>query len=197
MAFARKTRLGSSRFDPIQNSPHLSFYSRPLASPDFNPTQLPLPAHLNESIVITAIAPTKDVDGLHVQNAGSLQLLGPERTPLISCTPLGCIELLKRTGVAMAGKHAVVLGRSNIVGKPVAALLLANHATVTVCHSRTPDIAAITRQVRGMHASRMILCFYEIYLAQLSDFFLKNDIRMFLINHAELKFEIRVCRFAG
>ncbi len=86
---------------------------------------------------------------MHVQNAGSLQLLGPERTPLISCTPLGCIELLKRTGVTMAGKHAVVLGRSNIVGKPVAALLLANHATVTVCHSRTPDIPAITRQVWG------------------------------------------------
>jgi methylenetetrahydrofolate dehydrogenase (NADP+)/methenyltetrahydrofolate cyclohydrolase len=110
-----------------------------------------LPAHLHESLVIGAIDAKKDVDGLHAHNAGALQLLGPEHSgpnTLLPCTPAACIELLKRSGIAMKGAHAVVVGRSNIVGKPVATLLLANDCTVTVCHSRTPDIAHFTRQVR-------------------------------------------------
>eukprot|EP00455_Lapot_gusevi_P018363 TRINITY_DN2000_c0_g1_i2.p1 TRINITY_DN2000_c0_g1~~TRINITY_DN2000_c0_g1_i2.p1 ORF type:complete len:310 (-),score=117.41 TRINITY_DN2000_c0_g1_i2:219-1148(-) len=108
--------------------------------------QLPLPKHLSENVIIQSIAPSKDVDGLHLQNVGSLVVKGPAHTPLVACTPSGCIELLKRTGVTIAGKNAVVIGRSNIVGKPVAQLLLANDATVTICHSRTPNIAEVTRQ---------------------------------------------------
>jgi methylenetetrahydrofolate dehydrogenase (NADP+)/methenyltetrahydrofolate cyclohydrolase len=118
------------------------------ANPDVHGilVQLPLPPHLVADNIIAAIHPSKDVDGLHGANVGSLMQRGPEHTPLISCTPLGCIELIKRAGYDIAGKHAVVLGRSNIVGKPVAQLLLAHNATVTVCHSRTVDIPAFTRQ---------------------------------------------------
>ena len=108
--------------------------------------QLPLPAHLKEATIISAITPSKDVDGLHTFNVGSLCQNGPEKTPLVSCTPAGCIELLLRSNISIAGKHAVVIGRSNIVGKPMAQLLIAHNATVTVCHSRTVDIAKYTRQ---------------------------------------------------
>jgi methylenetetrahydrofolate dehydrogenase (NADP+) / methenyltetrahydrofolate cyclohydrolase len=105
--------------------------------------QLPLPKHLNEREIIHAIAPIKDVDGFHPLNAGKL-LTGEKG--MVACTPLGCLLLIKHTLGDIAGKHAVVIGRSNIVGKPMAALLLNESATVTICHSRTHDLAAITSQ---------------------------------------------------
>jgi methylenetetrahydrofolate dehydrogenase (NADP+) / methenyltetrahydrofolate cyclohydrolase len=105
--------------------------------------QLPLPKHLNEREVINAIDPIKDVDGFHPLNAGKL-LTGEKG--MVACTPLGCLLLIKDTLGDIAGKHAVVIGRSNIVGKPMAALLLNESATVSVCHSRTQDVAAITAQ---------------------------------------------------
>jgi methylenetetrahydrofolate dehydrogenase (NADP+)/methenyltetrahydrofolate cyclohydrolase len=105
--------------------------------------QLPLPDHLDKDALLLAVDPNKDVDGLHPLNLGLL-LMG--RSVFPSCTPAGVMELLERSGLPIAGRHAVVIGRSNIVGKPMAALLLAADATVTVCHSRTPDLAAITRQ---------------------------------------------------
>ena len=101
--------------------------------------QLPLPKHLAPAPVIAAIAPEKDVDGLHPINQGHL-LAGV--AGLRPCTPLGCMHLLARSGVVLAGKRAVVLGRSSLVGKPMALLLLDAHATVTLCHSRTADLAA-------------------------------------------------------
>jgi methylenetetrahydrofolate dehydrogenase (NADP+)/methenyltetrahydrofolate cyclohydrolase len=129
--------------------------------------QLPLPAHIDESFVLEQISHEKDVDGLHPMNVGCMVLKG--RSPkAVSCTPKvltdlqlidytlvafherhlqGCIELLKRYNIPIEGKHAVVLGRSNIVGIPVSQLLLQENATVTVCHSRTADVAAIVRQV--------------------------------------------------
>ncbi|GAB2692918.1 bifunctional methylenetetrahydrofolate dehydrogenase/methenyltetrahydrofolate cyclohydrolase FolD [Paenibacillus thermoaerophilus] len=105
--------------------------------------QLPLPKHIKEKNVIDAIHPSKDVDGFHPVNVGNLAI-GDDC--LLPCTPAGVIEMLKRGGIEIAGKHAVVVGRSNIVGKPVALLLLREHATVTITHSRTPDLASITRQ---------------------------------------------------
>ena len=107
--------------------------------------QLPLPDHVDESAVIRAVDPAKDVDGFHPENVGKL-VLGEET--LEPCTPAGIVEMLRRSGVETVGAHAVVLGRSNIVGKPMASLLLRRglDATVTVCHSRTRDLAAITRQ---------------------------------------------------
>ena len=105
--------------------------------------QLPLPAHIDETAVIEAIDPAKDVDGFHPINTGKLSI-GTDA--LLPCTPAGIIELIRRTGIEIAGKHAVVVGRSNIVGKPAALLLLREHATVTVCHSRTPNLAEVTRQ---------------------------------------------------
>ncbi|KAL3674992.1 hypothetical protein R1sor_024940 [Riccia sorocarpa] len=105
---------------------------------------LPLPEHMNEEKVIGAISAEKDVDGFHPLNVGRLVLQG--RTPLfVSCTPRGCIELLLRSGVEIAGKHAVVIGRSNVVGMPAAILLQAYNATVTVVHSLTPNPAEITK----------------------------------------------------
>lgn len=104
--------------------------------------QLPLPKHINEREVLSEIVPKKDADGFHAVNAGKL-FLG-ERDGTVACTPRGIIELIKSTGVPISGKHAVVVGRSNIVGKPIAALLLANDATVTVCHSRTVNLKEIT-----------------------------------------------------
>lgn len=102
--------------------------------------QLPLPKHLNEVKVINTIHHLKDVDGFTFVNAGKL-LSG---TPgLVACTPKGCIEMIKTTGVDMKGKNAVVIGRSNIVGKPMALLLMQEHCTVTICHSRTVNIAEI------------------------------------------------------
>jgi len=105
--------------------------------------QLPLPKHIDEKAVIDAIPPEKDVDGFHPVSVGNM-VIGDEC--YLPCTPAGIIELIKRTGLELAGKHAVVVGRSNIVGKPVALLLLHEHATVSICHSRTPDLAAITTQ---------------------------------------------------
>ncbi|MDD4060571.1 MAG: bifunctional methylenetetrahydrofolate dehydrogenase/methenyltetrahydrofolate cyclohydrolase FolD [Kiritimatiellae bacterium] len=107
--------------------------------------QLPLPKHIDESEVIRAIAPEKDVDGFHPVSLGKL-LLGEDT--FVSCTPAGILEMLKRSGVETAGRHVVVVGRSNIVGKPVANLLLQKraNATVTVCHTGTPDLGRFTRQ---------------------------------------------------
>jgi 5,10-methylene-tetrahydrofolate dehydrogenase/methenyl tetrahydrofolate cyclohydrolase len=107
--------------------------------------QLPLPAHMEEKRVVSRVSPAKDVDGFSSVHIGDLALKG--HTPaFVSCTPKGCLELLKRSGVAIAGKHAVVLGRSNIVGLPVSLLLLHESATLTVCHSRTPNIPEIVSQ---------------------------------------------------
>jgi len=99
--------------------------------------QLPLPDHISEEKVLLAISPEKDVDGFHPVNVGNLSI---GRDAFLPCTPAGCIELIRSTGTDIAGRHAVVIGRSNIVGKPMAMLLLREHATVTVCHSRTKDI---------------------------------------------------------
>lgn len=102
--------------------------------------QLPLPAHICEQRVIEAIAPEKDVDGFHPYNVGLLVVGAPRFRP---CTPWGCMVLLQALGMDMTGKQAVVVGRSNIVGKPVALMLLAEHATVTLCHSRTTNLAGL------------------------------------------------------
>lgn len=104
--------------------------------------QLPLPKHIDEARVLAEIAPEKDADGFHVVNAGRL-FTG--QTSVLPCTPAGCMELLRRANVEFSGKHAVVVGRSNIVGKPMAMLLLNEHCTVTICHSRTKDLARFTR----------------------------------------------------
>jgi len=105
--------------------------------------QLPLPAHVDAKALLDAVAPEKDVDGFHPINAGRLQA---GRPALASCTPAGVIEILKRSNIPIAGRHAVVVGRSDIVGKPAAMLLLHENATVTICHSKTRDLGAITRQ---------------------------------------------------
>jgi methylenetetrahydrofolate dehydrogenase (NADP+)/methenyltetrahydrofolate cyclohydrolase len=105
--------------------------------------QLPLPAHIDAKAVLDAIAPGKDVDGLHPVNAGLLQAGRPALAP---CTPAGVIEILKRSNISIAGQYAVVVGRSDLVGKPAAMLLLHQNATVTICHSKTRDLGAITRQ---------------------------------------------------
>jgi len=105
--------------------------------------QLPLPKHINEDKVIAAIAPEKDVDGFHPTSVGNLCI---GRKGFVSCTPAGIVQLLKRSGVAMEGKECVIVGRSNIVGKPMALLMLRENATVTVCHSRTKDLKEITKR---------------------------------------------------
>lgn len=104
--------------------------------------QLPLPKHIDESKVIEAIAPSKDVDGFHPVNAGRLLIGQPG---FVACTPLGILKILDHEKVDLKGSHAVVVGRSNIVGKPVAILLLSRHATVTICHSRTRDLPDVVR----------------------------------------------------
>lgn len=105
--------------------------------------QLPVPAHMDENKIIRTIAPEKDVDGFHMQNVGALVIGQPG---FVSCTPAGVIQLLKRSGIEIAGKNCVVVGRSNIVGKPMALLMLREHATVTICHSKTADLKAICKQ---------------------------------------------------
>lgn len=105
--------------------------------------QLPLPGQIDENKVIQAIDVKKDVDGFHPMSAGALCT---GQKGFVSCTPAGIIELLKRSGIAIAGKECVVIGRSNIVGKPVALLLLAENGTVTVCHSRTKDLKEVTKR---------------------------------------------------
>lgn len=104
--------------------------------------QLPLPKGIDEKRVLSEVSPKKDVDGFHAVNAGNLLLGNP---CLSACTPTGIMELIKSTGESVEGKHAVVIGRSNIVGKPVALMLLAANATVTVCHSKTKDLEKYTR----------------------------------------------------
>ena len=105
--------------------------------------QLPLPAQVDTKALLDAIDPAKDVDGFHPINAGRVQAGRPALAP---CTPAGVIEILKRSGIPISGQHAVVVGRSDIVGKPAAMLLLHENATVTICHSKTRDLAEITRQ---------------------------------------------------
>ena len=105
--------------------------------------QLPLPPHIDAQKVIEAIAPEKDVDGFHVASAGALLTGASGFWP---CTPYGCMKMIESIGYDLRGKHAVVIGRSNIVGKPMALMLLNKNATVTICHSATPDLGAMTRQ---------------------------------------------------
>ncbi|MEE1304522.1 MAG: bifunctional methylenetetrahydrofolate dehydrogenase/methenyltetrahydrofolate cyclohydrolase FolD [Agathobacter sp.] len=105
--------------------------------------QLPLPKHIDENRVINAIDPHKDVDGFHPQSVGSLVIGQPG---FVSCTPAGIIQLLKRSNIEIAGKHCVVIGRSNIVGKPMALLMLRENATVTICHSKTRDLKKICKE---------------------------------------------------
>ncbi len=104
--------------------------------------QLPLPAHIDEHKVLLSIDPRKDVDGFHPMNVGALTIGNPS---LLPCTPAGILALLRRADISVEGKHCVVIGRSNIVGKPTALLLLRENGTVTICHSKTRDLAAITR----------------------------------------------------
>ncbi len=112
--------------------------------------QLPLPKQVDEKRILLAVAPEKDVDGFHPCNVGRLAtgLPGPR-----ACTPAGIIEILKRSGLPMSGKRAVIVGRSDIVGKPIAFLLLHENATVTICHSKTPDLAAVCREAEILVAA--------------------------------------------
>ena len=105
--------------------------------------QLPLPRHINEKTILNRISPKKDVDGFHPQNVGALVVgdLG-----FVSCTPAGIIELLKRSNIEIEGKNCVVIGRSNIVGKPMALLMLRENATVTICHSKTKDLKKVCKE---------------------------------------------------
>jgi methylenetetrahydrofolate dehydrogenase (NADP+)/methenyltetrahydrofolate cyclohydrolase len=105
--------------------------------------QLPLPAHVDSKSVLLAVDPAKDVDGFHPMNVG---YLSTQRPGLVPCTPAGVMEILKRSSIPVAGQEAVVIGRSDIVGKPVAMLLLNQNATVTVCHSKTHDLAGVCRR---------------------------------------------------
>ena len=105
--------------------------------------QLPLPGHLNEDLIINSIAPEKDVDGFHISNVG---LLGTGQKAMVPCTPLGCLMMLRDYHGSLSGMDAVVIGRSNIVGKPMAQLLLGDSCTVTIAHSRTKDLAEVVRR---------------------------------------------------
>lgn len=105
--------------------------------------QLPVPKHINEDRIIQAIDPKKDVDGFHPQSVGALSIGQPG---FVSCTPAGIIQLLKRSGISINGKECVVIGRSNIVGKPMALLLLRENGTVTVCHSKTENLKEVTKR---------------------------------------------------
>ncbi len=148
----------------IQTSSELGLYSEHITPPDTVSTQemldliaqlnarddvdgilvqLPLPAQVDTKLLLDAISPAKDVDGFHPVNAGRLQAGRPALAP---CTPAGIIEILKRSNIPIAGQHAVVVGRSDIVGKPAAMLLLNNNATVTICHSKTRNLSEVTRQ---------------------------------------------------
>lgn len=115
------------------------------AKPEVNGilVQLPLPKHINEDLVIRTIDPDKDVDGFHPQSVGRLSIGQPG---FVSCTPAGIIQLLKRSDIAIDGKECVIIGRSNIVGKPMGMLLLRENGTVTICHSHTPDLKAVAKR---------------------------------------------------
>lgn len=112
--------------------------------------QLPLPDAIDTAAILRRVEPAKDVDGFHPVNVGLLQQGRPRMVP---CTPAGIMEMLRREGIGIEGRRAVVVGRSDIVGKPMAMLLLHAHATVTICHSRTPDLAAVTRQAEILVAA--------------------------------------------
>lgn len=120
--------------------------------------QLPLPSHLNEKYILNLIADNKDVDGFSAYNMGLLALGRPK---IAACTPLGVIELLKSTGESIEGKHAVIIGRSNIVGKPMAMLLLMENATVTICHSKTKNLSEITKTADILIAAIGKPCFVK------------------------------------
>jgi methylenetetrahydrofolate dehydrogenase (NADP+) / methenyltetrahydrofolate cyclohydrolase len=147
--------------------------------------QLPLPRHLNAARVLETIAPAKDVDGFHEANLGALMAGRPGVVP---CTPLGCMRLIEHAGVQVAGRHAVVLGRSNIVGKPVAMLLLQKDATVTICHSKTPRLQSITQQadilVAAVGRAKLVTaemvkpgaCVIDVGVNRLSDGKLAGDV---------------------
>jgi len=108
--------------------------------------QLPLPAHVDTALLLEAVSPMKDVDGFHPINAGRLLSGAPESEVLAPCTPAGILEILRRSKIPIAGQNAVVIGRSNIVGKPVTSMLINASATVTVCHSKTHDLPRVTRE---------------------------------------------------
>jgi len=122
-----------SRIDALNNDPSIHGIL----------VQLPVPAHIDANKVIESISPAKDVDGFHIASAGALMVGQPGFVP---CTPYGCMKMLESIGYDLRGKHAVVIGRSNIVGKPMAMLLLQKNATVTICHSATKDLKAMTLQ---------------------------------------------------
>jgi methylenetetrahydrofolate dehydrogenase (NADP+)/methenyltetrahydrofolate cyclohydrolase len=105
--------------------------------------QLPLPKHINEDLVIKTISPEKDVDGFHPQSVGALSI---GQKGFVSCTPAGIVQLLKRTGISIEGKECVIIGRSNIVGKPMALLMLRENATVTICHSKTKNLSEVAKR---------------------------------------------------
>jgi 5,10-methylene-tetrahydrofolate dehydrogenase/Methenyl tetrahydrofolate cyclohydrolase len=105
--------------------------------------QLPLPAHIDEDTIIKTISPQKDVDGFHPQSVGALSI---GQKGFVSCTPAGIIQLLKRSGIAIEGKECVIIGRSNIVGKPMALLMLRENATVTICHSKTKNLKEVAKR---------------------------------------------------
>ena len=131
--------------DNVSQQQVLQLIQRLNADPGVNGilVQLPLPKHIDEEKVLDAISPLKDVDGFHPQNVGALCIGKPG---FVSCTPAGVIQLLKRSGIEIAGKECVVVGRSNIVGKPMALLLLRENGTVTVAHSRTKDLKEVTKR---------------------------------------------------
>lgn len=108
--------------------------------------QLPLPKHINEEFIINQIDSSKDVDGFTLNSVGTIWTAKKHAIKIASCTPAGVIEMLKRSNIEIEGKHAVIIGRSNIVGKPLACLLLLENATVTICHSRTKNLKEITKQ---------------------------------------------------
>jgi methylenetetrahydrofolate dehydrogenase (NADP+)/methenyltetrahydrofolate cyclohydrolase len=131
--------------DTISTAELLAIIEQLNARPDIDGilVQVPLPSHIDTKRILSAISPAKDVDGFHPCNVGALVANLPAPR---ACTPAGIIELLKRGGIAIAGRRAVVVGRSDIVGKPVAILLLHEHATVTICHSKTVDLPAVCRE---------------------------------------------------
>jgi methylenetetrahydrofolate dehydrogenase (NADP+) / methenyltetrahydrofolate cyclohydrolase len=138
--------------DSVSQEDMLGVIARLNADPEVHAilVQLPLPAHIDAASIIAAIDPAKDADGLHPMNAG---LLSAGRASLVPCTPRGCVMLAKGVGGPLAGKEAVVVGRSAIVGKPLAQLLLAEDATVTVAHSRTVDLPAVCRRADLLFAA--------------------------------------------
>jgi methylenetetrahydrofolate dehydrogenase (NADP+)/methenyltetrahydrofolate cyclohydrolase len=153
--------------------------------------QLPLPRHLNASRVLEAVSPAKDVDGFHPANLGALVAGTPRMVP---CTPSGIMRLIAQAGLSLAGAHAVVIGRSSIVGKPLALLLLQQDATVTLCHSRTRDIASIARQADvlvsatgrpklvGAEMVKPGACVIDVGMNRLSDGSLAGDVDFDAVN---------------